>query len=186
MQIFLKWLRAPKTPEPGPRKDSQALLGFPSRERGCRSRFPKHSRAQVQHFPRPSCSSHSSDLKTPADEQVWLHPSSPRRQQEPCSPSGNDRTGWMQESSWERRSSSGASYWISSVAELRVPHRAHAGFTSQLQRARLPRWAWGTQGTRHGQPAQGQHKENTPKAAVCCSVPCTYIYTHINTCCICI
>lgn len=60
----------------------------------------------------------------------------------PCLPSGNDRTGWMQESSWERRSSRGASYWISRVVELRVPHRAHEGFTSQLHRTRLLRWTW--------------------------------------------
>lgn len=60
----------------------------------------------------------------------------------PCSPSGKDRTGWMQESSWDRRSSSGASYCMSSGAELRAPHRAHEGLTSQLHRARLFRWTW--------------------------------------------
>lgn len=83
--------------------------------------------------------------------------------QESCSPSGNERTGWMQESSWDRRSSRGASYWMSSVEGLRVPHRAHEGFTSQLQRARLPRWACRDTGDSHTQHTHslGQPTQNT-------------------------
>lgn len=144
-------------------------------------------------FPDPPAPINALISKLPVDEQVWLYPKqictspgspghlqAPR--QEPRSPSGNERTGWMQESSWDRRSSRGASYWMSSVEGLRVPHRAHEGFTSQLQHARLPRWACGDTGDSHTQhtwpgTAQGKH----PKMQLYLfDIPCMVIYR--NTC----